>query len=1511
MACRRVASVILLVLLATSILPVVLPLNLMVVWTGKAEEGPTAQAGSGVLDILPERDEQAIMPPPPTLMNEGLVVPPDWPPHMPEPEELMGLENLRSPEHGLVMEPGEPKPLTPGPDDWIVTGEEIHENETIILTGNLIVQPGGNLTLINCTLLMNCSYDGEWQILVNSSGVLNVLRDSNITAYNPEYEFLFYVYGRLFMQDSFLSRCGYDSYHPGLWLETDEGVMIKNCTITRCNTAIRSIYSLNITITDCKISQNDRYGILLSRSANITITNCIISYNYYGILCQWSSNITVRDNVFIHDGLVFWGTDLHHYASHTVENNTVNGKPLYYITDLSGYVIPSETGQVIIVNSSNIHVNSLSISNTDIAVQIAFSDRIYLNDSSFYENVYGIRCYHSNITANSCLIEENEDGGMGVYAGSTVFLNNCYIRYNLDFGVWCYSSVIKGSSCLIRFNWGSMSFGGGVLLADSLIYGCSIEWNWPLGVCCRWYACNVINSCIIEGSHKGISCVSSNATINNCYIRSCTFGISAKCFSHVTAVNCSISKNYYRGIMCHYSDATLINCVINENKEAGFYFAYGVGILDRCIISKNGGWRGHGWEGVFAGCSTTLIVNACYITENKGIGIRCNNAVIISSCISKNNGTGILCSGSLLMRYCVISSNRGHGLYYTGSQVANATYCWWGSSYGPEYKEEGDPYDPEEVWGNITYEPWIKFKISPSYGELGTIVETRGECFPPGDVVLIYANRTLMASCVVEDDGTFEVEFPMLTNMTPGLYIINATTESGVPWATATFHLYDFMPLDLSVDVGTIHFRGEIAEFYILTSHHGRPVNITSLNATLYWPNGTITALSWIQIGTGFYKATFNIPVEAPTGTYTLLAEARLKTSHIDAWGSDIRSFLLSPTLTEWNARLIAIENDTAIIRTDIGVIKMNLTEIEAEIEGIQGDLIVIKSDVGTILAKLDALNATLVAVQGDVLEIQTALGELEVKIDDVNATLVDVLDYCVLINTTLGELKARLEAINATLTDLIVDAEGNIIAEIQTALGEIEAHINELNATLTGLIITSKNDLMALIETKAGEIIAKLEAVNATIIDVFSDEMGYYYALLNTTLGEVEVKLDTIKNWLTRVNATLIEIREDVAVIKAGSDTILTRLDAINATIAGIEEDVVVIKSCVGTILAKLDALNATLTAIQGDIMEIQTALGELEVRIDDVNATIVDVLDYCILINTTLGELEAKLDTVKSWLAQMNATIVAIQGDIAVLKANTTTILAKLDTLNATLTGLIKNAKGEVLAQIQTVLGNLTAKLVALNATIVALRDDVAVINTTLGQVEATLEILNATITLVEGNIVEIRTILGTIQGNITDIKGHLATIETDIGEIKAILAEWTGATTSIAGYKVMVLTTSELRDLRAEGTTIVISLYAPEDGRLHVLIPKDLLAKLGVSLDAVDVVLDRLETRYDAVDLGSCYMLVVSCGPGDHTIKIYLTGAPIYEKPEGLIAIGSGATIAIIGVAAWLIRRKFRRP
>ena len=106
-------------------------------------------------------------------------------------------------------------------------------------------------------------------------------------------------------------------------------------------------------------------------------------------------------------------------------------------------------------------------------------------------------------------------------------------------------------------------------------------------------------------------------------------------------------------------------------------------------------------------------------------------------------------------------------------------------------------------------------------------------------------------------------------------------------------------PLDVEVDVGSIHFNGEIADFCILVSQSGAPTNAT-LTAELYY-DGTLYANltgSVQYVATGFYRITYTIPCNVSAGTYALVVNACYYTVE----GTALKSFLLSQTLKGWNA---------------------------------------------------------------------------------------------------------------------------------------------------------------------------------------------------------------------------------------------------------------------------------------------------------------------------------------------------------------------------------------------------------------------------------------------------------------------------------------------------------------------------------------------------------------------------------------------------------------------------------
>src|SRR5271157_13752 len=128
----------------------------------------------------------------------------------------------------------------PPSGDWVVTGQEVVENTTIALDGNLTVIDGGSLTMTNVNLSLNVQYDDQYGISVQEGGSLYVY-NSTIAPSNPEYRFTFDVSGSNFvMEGSTLSgvgRCSDTSgalygasqdYPWGLRVWTDNSVLEDN-----------------------------------------------------------------------------------------------------------------------------------------------------------------------------------------------------------------------------------------------------------------------------------------------------------------------------------------------------------------------------------------------------------------------------------------------------------------------------------------------------------------------------------------------------------------------------------------------------------------------------------------------------------------------------------------------------------------------------------------------------------------------------------------------------------------------------------------------------------------------------------------------------------------------------------------------------------------------------------------------------------------------------------------------------------------------------------------------------------------------------------------------------------------------------------------------------------------------------------------------------------------------------------------------------------------------------------
>ncbi len=367
--------------------------------------------------------------------------------------------------------------------------------------------------------------------------------------------------------------------------------------------------------------------------------------------------------------------------------------------------------------------------------------------------------------------------------------------------------------------------------------------------------------------------------------------------------------------------------------------------------------------------------------------------------------------------------------------------------------------------------------------------------------------------------------------------------------------------LDIEVEVGSIHFRGEMAEFYILVSCLGSPVD-ANINATLYY-NETLYENLTDDINpiiTGFYRIPYTIPTDASPGTYALIVEA----NYLSLEGVSLQSFLLSPTLTGWNALLIDINGTVGTLKTDLGSIEVKLDAINATLKSIEGRIGTIETDIGTIKTDVSVINATLKSIEGRIAIIESDLGTIKTDITSINGSLTSIEGNVATIETEIGTIKTDTNSINAN----IIAMNGTLVT-IQTDIGSTQTNISSINARLTAL-----DGTLATIQTE-------ISTITGTITSILGD-----IATIETDIGTIEA---TLEGW-TGGTTSLIITPEDTFRILV-------------LTTSSLDGPITFSDNVVGMTLSGTSGTTGTTNIVipKQLLVGIESSIGEVVVTVDD----------------------------------------------------------------------------------------------------------------------------------------------------------------------------------------------------------------------------------------------------------------------------------------------------------------------
>ena len=465
----------------------------------------------------------------------------------------------------------------------------------LLSSGHLFQVTAGNVTIrgfnmigsgyyeragIYGTSVSNCNFSGN-QFSANHYGVhLTSSNNNTLTDNNASYNYYTGVHLTSSGNNTFINNtANYNSY-AGFFLTSSANNTFTNNTVSSNYIGMQIGHlSNNAVLTDNTVSSSNYCGILLSSLSNTTLADNIVNSNGYGISIRTSANSTLANNGMSSNDHNFEvsGPELEHFL-HDIDNtNLVDGKPLYYWVGRSDAAVPQDAGLVCVVNSTNVTVRDLELSDGYDGVLFAYTSNSRIENVTASGNYFGVHLVSStsntldNITANNnawtgirfessdSTANDNDDKGIHISSSDNSTLNGNTAEHNSAQGIYLDSS---GNSTLTG-NTASNNDNSGIYLTsanDNTLAG------------------NIAGS----NSGCGIYVISSDSnTLSDNVANSNTGSIEIGSVAMEVPVSpVWMSSEYPYGIYIRSSgNSTLSTNTANHNTDTGIYLRDSVNIL--------------------------------------------------------------------------------------------------------------------------------------------------------------------------------------------------------------------------------------------------------------------------------------------------------------------------------------------------------------------------------------------------------------------------------------------------------------------------------------------------------------------------------------------------------------------------------------------------------------------------------------------------------------------------------------------------------------------------------------------------------------------------------------------------------------------------------------------------------------------------------------------------------------------------------------------------------------------
>ncbi len=313
-----------------------------------------------------------------------------------------------------------------------------------------------NHTVINGSKA-TCGYTGSYAMYSEQS--------SNLLLYGSSFgmsrnQILYFRYG----SNISVERCTvYNaSYYNGVYSYYAKGFRISNSTVENiASIGIDVIGSSNVIMYGNTLINCTSYSIYTTQNSNTFtwIMNNTIFGSNIGIYLG-ATNATVTGNRMFNTGLFIQSWD----SRDIVENNTVNGRPVFYAYHESYFTVPSGAGEVLLAWCTHYLIEGQNLSDGSVGIQAYYSTYGKISNNTIHNNhVYGIWNYgggNSEISNNSISnSSEQRDTASSLYLA--------YTRYNSINDNTIFDSNI---GIYVDYSAGSNTYRGNSLIDDGFFF---------------------------------------------------------------------------------------------------------------------------------------------------------------------------------------------------------------------------------------------------------------------------------------------------------------------------------------------------------------------------------------------------------------------------------------------------------------------------------------------------------------------------------------------------------------------------------------------------------------------------------------------------------------------------------------------------------------------------------------------------------------------------------------------------------------------------------------------------------------------------------------------------------------------------------------------------------------------------------------------------------------------------------------------------------------------------------